>query len=285
MNSYSNEEVVDVVYGDADCVTGTSSGGVTPRDVLRHRPTGSGPRASATMGALCFNLDSALAHHDTPSLLIQSKGGNRSCWIIDGVYFRGGSPGPQEVLRHPWLYQESYPNSHVLHHMTFASLNRSLREIGYLTRLIRFGVQDPRSLSYEDLIAGISVSAGRIRGMPRIFQNKGKRGGRPSGGARCAPVSGLSLEHDLARFHPNFEGEHPGGGSGASHFSSPATNITRGLPRIHPYREGTLHLQTSMPSPGFEPRPYGTTVSVASHYTGWATNFSFKHTEQFSLNG
>ncbi|GFW33190.1 hypothetical protein TNCV_4700061 [Trichonephila clavipes] len=26
-----------------------------------------------------------------------------------------------------------------------------------------------------------------------------------------------------------------------------------------------------MPSPGFEPRPYGTTVCVANHYTGWAT--------------
>ncbi|PRD35302.1 UNVERIFIED_CONTAM: hypothetical protein NCL1_11914 [Trichonephila clavipes] len=26
-----------------------------------------------------------------------------------------------------------------------------------------------------------------------------------------------------------------------------------------------------MSSPGFEPRPYGTTVSVANHYTRWAT--------------
>ncbi|GFX46842.1 hypothetical protein TNCV_4039881 [Trichonephila clavipes] len=24
-----------------------------------------------------------------------------------------------------------------------------------------------------------------------------------------------------------------------------------------------------MPSPGFEPRPYGTAVSVANHFTGW----------------
>ncbi|GFT75841.1 hypothetical protein TNCV_851431 [Trichonephila clavipes] len=28
---------------------------------------------------------------------------------------------------------------------------------------------------------------------------------------------------------PNFEGEHPGGGSGASHLSSPSTNLTSGL--------------------------------------------------------
>ncbi|GFV30247.1 hypothetical protein TNCV_97231 [Trichonephila clavipes] len=32
-------------------------------------------------------------------------------------------------------------------------------------------------------------------------------------------------------------------------------------------REGTV---PSVPSPGFEPRPYGTTVNVTNHYTGWA---------------
>ncbi|GFT03696.1 hypothetical protein TNCV_278581 [Trichonephila clavipes] len=31
-------------------------------------------------------------------------------------------------------------------------------------------------------------------------------------------------------------------------------------------RGGTTHLQTFMPSPGFEPRPYSTTVSVANPY-------------------
>ncbi|GFS64325.1 hypothetical protein TNCV_3955261 [Trichonephila clavipes] len=35
--------------------------------------------------------------------------------------------------------------------------------------------------------------------------------------------------------------------------------------------EGTIHLQTSMSSPGFEPSPNGTAVSIANHYTGWAT--------------
>ncbi|GFU76984.1 hypothetical protein TNCV_4521401 [Trichonephila clavipes] len=29
------------------------------------------------------------------------------------------------------------------------------------------------------------------------------------------------------------------------------------------------HLQTSMPSPGFELRLYGTAVSATNHYTGW----------------
>ncbi|GFT40090.1 hypothetical protein TNCV_2171071 [Trichonephila clavipes] len=28
-----------------------------------------------------------------------------------------------------------------------------------------------------------------------------------------------------------------------------------------------------MSSPGFEPSPYGTAVSVANHYTGWATRY------------
>ncbi|GFV59840.1 hypothetical protein TNCV_4739681 [Trichonephila clavipes] len=67
------------------------------------------------------------------------------------------------------------------------------------------------------------------------------------------------------------------GGSGASHMSSPFTNLTRRLRalrlfRVSPCRKGPLHLQTSIPTQGFEPRPYGTSVSavsVANHYTGW----------------
>ncbi|GFT70296.1 hypothetical protein TNCV_2657731 [Trichonephila clavipes] len=66
--------------------------------------------------------------------------------------------------------------------------------------------------------------------------------------------------------HPNFEGELHGGGQGSP------TSLTRGLAtqrlfRVPPYREVTIHLQTSMPSPGFEPRPYDTAVSVASYNT------------------
>ncbi|GFV84142.1 protein diaphanous [Trichonephila clavipes] len=38
---------------------------------------------------------------------------------------------------------------------------------------------------------------------------------------------------------------------------------------VYPCREGTTHLQKSMPSPVFKPRPYGAAVSVANHYTGW----------------
>ncbi|GFU40270.1 hypothetical protein TNCV_1733701 [Trichonephila clavipes] len=48
------------------------------------------------------------------------------------------------------------------------------------------------------------------------------------------------------------------GWSEASHLSSPSTNLTRGvvdrrLFRVPPCRAGTIHLQTSMSSPGFEP--------------------------------
>ncbi|GFU52162.1 transposable element Tcb2 transposase [Trichonephila clavipes] len=69
-----------------------------------------------------------------------------------------------------------------------------------------------------------------------------------------------------------------GGGPGASHLSSPSTNLRRRLAvrmlfRVPPCRKGTIHLQTSMSSPGFEPSPYGTAVSVANHYTGWATPY------------
>ncbi|GFX54782.1 uncharacterized protein TNCV_2556681 [Trichonephila clavipes] len=47
----------------------------------------------------------------------------------------------------------------------------------------------------------------------------------------------------------------------------PPTNLTRGLVarrlfRVPSCRKGTIHLQTSMSSPGFEPSPYGTAVSV-----------------------
>ncbi|GFV98598.1 uncharacterized protein TNCV_1452841 [Trichonephila clavipes] len=64
--------------------------------------------------------------------------------------------------------------------------------------------------------------------------------------------------------------EHPGGGQG------PSTNFTRGLAarqlfKVPPCREGTIHLQTSMSSPGFEPSPNSTAVSVTNHYTEWAT--------------
>ncbi|GFW99676.1 hypothetical protein TNCV_3419071 [Trichonephila clavipes] len=53
--------------------------------------------------------------------------------------------------------------------------------------------------------------------------------------------------------------------------SSPFIKLTRGpaarrLLRVPPCRKGTIHLQTSMPSPGFEHRPYGTAVCVANPY-------------------
>ncbi|GFU36189.1 hypothetical protein TNCV_191941 [Trichonephila clavipes] len=73
---------------------------------------------------------------------------------------------------------------------------------------------------------------------------------------------------------PQFRGRTLWGWSEASHLSS--TYHTRGLAarrlfRVLPCRKDTIHLQTSMSSPGFEPSPYGTTVSVANHYTGWVT--------------
>ncbi|GFV00821.1 hypothetical protein TNCV_1386361 [Trichonephila clavipes] len=38
-----------------------------------------------------------------------------------------------------------------------------------------------------------------------------------------------------------------------------------------------------MSSPGFEPRPYGTAVSVASHYTGYATKNRMPQGRNFFL--
>ncbi|GFS89531.1 hypothetical protein TNCV_1810271 [Trichonephila clavipes] len=48
-------------------------------------------------------------------------------------------------------------------------------------------------------------------------------------------------------------------------------DAARWLFKVPPCREGTMHLQTSMSSPGFEPSPNDTAVSVANHYTKWAT--------------
>ncbi|GFV87378.1 hypothetical protein TNCV_4033501 [Trichonephila clavipes] len=96
------------------------------------------------------------------------------------------------------------------------------------------------------------------------------------------PKRGRRL-HVLARFHPNFDGEHTRRGQG------PPTNLTRGRSvgcnlfirtggphatrglrvghpwfRVTPCRKGTIHLQTSVPSPGFGPRPYGTAARNTS---------------------
>ncbi|GFU83451.1 hypothetical protein TNCV_1346361 [Trichonephila clavipes] len=68
-------------------------------------------------------------------------------------------------------------------------------------------------------------------------------------------------QNDLSRFHPNFEGEHPRAGQGPPTSLAPIS-----------LQEGTIHLETSMSSPGFEPRPKGTAVSVANHCTGWVTD-------------
>ncbi|GFW82725.1 hypothetical protein TNCV_3492961 [Trichonephila clavipes] len=64
---------------------------------------------------------------------------------------------------------------------------------------------------------------------------------------------------------PQFRGRKPWGWSGAIHLSSSSTNHTREhaarrLFRVAPCHKGTIHLQTSMSSPGFEPSPYGTTA-------------------------
>ncbi|GFV55715.1 hypothetical protein TNCV_755151 [Trichonephila clavipes] len=70
------------------------------------------------------------------------------------------------------------------------------------------------------------------------------------------------------------------GWPGTTHLSIPSNNHTRGLAarrlfRVPPCRKGTIHLQSSMSSPGFEPNPYGTAVSDTDHYTGWATYRKF----------
>ncbi|GFU74575.1 hypothetical protein TNCV_5138961 [Trichonephila clavipes] len=73
---------------------------------------------------------------------------------------------------------------------------------------------------------------------------------------------------------PDREGGNRGGGQVPPTYL-PLPSTTREdlrLFRVPPCRKDTLHSQTSMTSPGFEPSPYGIAVSVANHYTGWATH-------------
>ncbi|GFV99196.1 hypothetical protein TNCV_1511691 [Trichonephila clavipes] len=90
---------------------------------------------------------------------------------------------------------------------------------------------------------------------------------------RASPELATPLQATTSRQQEEFKPQQ--GWSGASHLSSPSTNLTRGLEarqlfRVTPCCEGTIHLQASMPSPGFKPRPNGTAVSVINHYTWWA---------------
>ncbi|GFS88835.1 hypothetical protein TNCV_1000451 [Trichonephila clavipes] len=52
----------------------------------------------------------------------------------------------------------------------------------------------------------------------------------------------------------------------------------RQLFRVLPCRKGTIDFQTSIPSPGSDPRTYGTAVSVTNHYTGWRNEMEY-HSE------
>ncbi|GFT25083.1 hypothetical protein TNCV_179921 [Trichonephila clavipes] len=97
-------------------------------------------------------------------------------------------------------------------------------------------------------------------------------------GLDCTPIVSRNFEHRAGDSTfwlvptPSLRENTFGGVSG---LPTLLTNLTRGLAvrrlfRVRPCREGTIRLQTYMPSPGFKSRSYGTAVSVANHYTGWA---------------
>ncbi|GFV56289.1 hypothetical protein TNCV_106451 [Trichonephila clavipes] len=99
--------------------------------------------------------------------------------------------------------------------------------------------------------------------------------------AKCTPVVHRSFEHhsDDSTF---WLGSTP-------NLRENTLRLIRGLPPLFPFhqphertcvtitnkstqcRKSIIYLQTSMPSPEFEPRTYGTAVSVTNHYTGGAT--------------
>ncbi|GFV06458.1 hypothetical protein TNCV_2947811 [Trichonephila clavipes] len=82
-------------------------------------------------------------------------------------------------------------------------------------------------------------------------------------------LSTIQVIEQFGSVHPNFEGEHHSGRSGVFHFFS-LPPVSQGLAALQifsvlPYPEGTIYLQTTMPSPEFKSRPYGRSVSVINH--------------------
>ncbi|GFV05422.1 hypothetical protein TNCV_226331 [Trichonephila clavipes] len=101
------------------------------------------------------------------------------------------------------------------------------------------------------------------------------QGSRNSSLARYTPDVSLSFEHHAGDSTFLISSTPPQGWSGVCCLSSPSTNLTRGLAASRPpSRKGTIHLQTSMSSPGFEPKPYGIAVSVTNHSTRWTTRLN-----------
>ncbi|GFX30642.1 hypothetical protein TNCV_4861661 [Trichonephila clavipes] len=71
---------------------------------------------------------------------------------------------------------------------------------------------------------------------------------------------------------PQFRGRTLWGWSEKSRTSLSLPPTTREDLRLDGYfRVPICRIQTAMSSPGFEPSPYCTAVSIANHYTGWAT--------------
>ncbi|GFV43567.1 hypothetical protein TNCV_1690111 [Trichonephila clavipes] len=80
-------------------------------------------------------------------------------------------------------------------------------------------------------------------------------------------LSTIQVTIQFSWFHPNPEGENPRKGPEAFKLFFPSTNLTRGLAARRLFRvphgaKIRYIWQTSMPSPGFEPRPYNTAVSI-----------------------
>ncbi|GFW88612.1 hypothetical protein TNCV_828811 [Trichonephila clavipes] len=107
-------------------------------------------------------------------------------------------------------------------------------------------------------------------------------------GAKCTPVVMRSLEHQADDstiyldstpiLRENTLGEGP-----PTSLPLPPTlredlRVDGCLKYPHAAREGTIHLQKSMSSSGFEPSSNGTAVSIVNHYTGWAIREGLNYT-------
>ncbi|GFV86475.1 hypothetical protein TNCV_2156681 [Trichonephila clavipes] len=152
-------------------------------------------------------------------------------------------PGPQEVLRRSC-------SSAPLHGF-FSSAD----ELTIQTELNR------RSEKYEGQLSACGITEAIIttsRDRERFFDFD-------EDNAAPVPMSSKMRKREKTR-----------GGDQEPPTSLPLPQITREDLRLdgyleHPHAAKTLHLQTSMSSPRFEPSSYGTAGNVADHYTRWAT--------------
>ncbi|GFY14348.1 hypothetical protein TNCV_1021131 [Trichonephila clavipes] len=87
----------------------------------------------------------------------------------------------------------------------------------------------------------------------------------------------VTVQFDL--IPPQFQGRTSGGGQRPPNFlpfhQPPERTCSSMAIQSTPCHKGSINLQTSMLSPGFESRPYETAVSVTNYYIRWSAKYMY----------